>query len=118
MCVTKIHHVVILHILKIYLSKNQGKFKFKSGKSGKSRGIFVADMAQNPACCGSGTSLALYHQVIICGGWPLVLQVNETYAPASSTLLLGDALIAGKIASIIRGAIACFSSNLLLSTHW
>ena len=47
-CVTKIHHVVILHMLKIYLSKSQGKFKFKSGKSGKSQGIFAPDMAGNP----------------------------------------------------------------------
>ena len=48
MCVTKIHHVVILHMLKIYRSKTQGKFKFKSGKSGKSQGIFAPDMAGNP----------------------------------------------------------------------
>ena len=48
MCVTKIHHVVILHMLKIYLSKSQGKFKFKSGKSGKSQVIFAPDMAGNP----------------------------------------------------------------------
>ena len=68
MCVTKTLHVVILHMLKIYLLKSQGKFKFKSGKSGKGRGIFAADMAGNPAFCGSGTNLALYHQIIICGG--------------------------------------------------
>ena len=48
--VTKIHHVVILHMLKIYLPKSQGKFKFKSGKSGKSHGIFAPDMAGNPVC--------------------------------------------------------------------
>ena len=35
-------------MLKIYLSKRQGKFKFKSGKSGKSQGIFARDMAGNP----------------------------------------------------------------------
>ena len=39
MCVTKIHHVVILHMLKICLLKSQGKFKFKSGKSEKSQRI-------------------------------------------------------------------------------
>ena len=49
MRVTKIHHVVILHMLKIYHLKSQGKFKFKSGKSGKSQGIFAPDMAGNPA---------------------------------------------------------------------
>ena len=48
MCVTKIHHVVILHMLKIYLLKSQGKFKFKSGKSRKSQGIFAPDRAGNP----------------------------------------------------------------------
>ena len=49
MCVTKIHHVVILHMFKMYLLKSQGKFKFKSGKLGKSQGIFAPDMAGNPA---------------------------------------------------------------------
>ena len=44
MCVTKIHHVIILQMLKIYLSKSQGKFKFKSGKSQE---IFAPDMAGN-----------------------------------------------------------------------
>ena len=34
MCVTKIQHVVILHMLKIYMSKSQG--------------IFAPDMAGNP----------------------------------------------------------------------
>ena len=48
MCVTKIHYVVIRHMLKIYLLKSQGKFKFKSGKSGKSQGIFAPEMAGNP----------------------------------------------------------------------
>ena len=47
MCVTKIHHVIILQMLKIYLSKSQGKFKFKSGKSGKSQEIFAPDIAGN-----------------------------------------------------------------------
>ena len=48
MCAAKIHHVVILHMLKMYLLKSQGKFKFKSGKSGKNQGIFAPDMAGNP----------------------------------------------------------------------
>ena len=48
MCVTKIHHVVILHMHKIYLSKSQGKFRFKSGKSEKSQGIFAPHIAGNP----------------------------------------------------------------------
>ena len=48
MCVTKVHHVVILRMLKIYLLKSQGNFEFKSGKSGKSQGIFAPDMAGNP----------------------------------------------------------------------
>ena len=48
MCVTKIHHFVILHMLKIYLSKSQGKLKFKSGKLGVSQGIFGPDMSGNP----------------------------------------------------------------------
>ena len=48
MCVTKIHNVVILHMIKIYLLKSQAKFKFKSGKLGKSQGIFAPDMAGNP----------------------------------------------------------------------
>ena len=48
MCVAKIHHVIILHMLKNYLSKSQGKFKFKSEKSRKSQGIFGPDMAGNP----------------------------------------------------------------------
>ena len=48
MCVTKIRHVVILHMLKICLSKSQGKFKLKSGKSGKSQRSFAPDMAGNP----------------------------------------------------------------------
>ena len=47
MCVTKIHRVIILQMLKIYLSKSQGKFKFKSGKSRKSQEIFAPDMAGN-----------------------------------------------------------------------
>ena len=49
MCVlTKIHYVVIFPMHKIYQSKSQGKFKFKSKKSGKSQGIFAPDMAGNP----------------------------------------------------------------------
>ena len=48
MCITKIHHVVILHMIKIYHLKSQGKFKFKSGESEKSQGIFGPDMAGNP----------------------------------------------------------------------
>ena len=47
-CVTKIHHVVILHMLKIYLSKSQGKFKFKPGKLGKSQGIFCTRHSWEP----------------------------------------------------------------------
>ena len=42
----KFTHVVILHMLKIYLSKSKGKFK--SGKSGNSQGIFAPDMGGNP----------------------------------------------------------------------
>ena len=48
MCVTKINHVVILHMLKIYRLKSQGKFEFKSGKSGKSQEIFCTRHGWQP----------------------------------------------------------------------
>ena len=37
MCVTKIHHVIILHMLKIYLSKGRENLNLSQGNQGKVR---------------------------------------------------------------------------------